>query len=448
MSEKTYKVKAFALDDNGKGIVRIDSKTLFVNNLLEDEEGEITTIFKFGKLIEAKLVKRLTASPFRVQPKCKYYASCGGCNLMHLKYEEQLKYKSLKVQNLLHKFGHIDFNVDDTVGMKEPYHFRNKIQVPLRLGKNQKVISGFYKENTHEVVAQDECLIENEKARKVLFIIKSLMDKYHILPYDEDKQSGLIRHIIIKTSLHYDEIMVVLVTSTDEFKGRTNLAKEIVKEYPSIKTVVQNINPRKTNVILGEKERVLYGSGKIKDSIFGIDFLISSKSFYQTNPIQVEKLYGLALEYAGLKETDVVLDAYSGTGTIGLCASTKCKEVTCVELVEDAVKDGIMNAKINNINNATFINEDCTKYILENYDKKHFDVIFMDPPRKGSTPEFLDAVKKIKPNKVVYVSCDPVTLSRDLSLLTDTYEVTRVTPVDMFPHTTHVESIVLLELKK
>ena len=447
MSEQAKTLKCVAIDDNGKGIVRDNNSTMFVDDLLVGEEGQIKTIFKYGKLKETKLVKRINDSPLRVKPKCKYYKECGGCNLMHMSYEGQLEYKRMKVQNLLHKFGHIDFEVSKCLGMSEPYHFRNKIQVPVRLNKEKKVVSGFYKENTHELVAQDVCLVEDKKARKVLDVIKNLMDKYHILPYDEDKRTGLIRHIIIKTSLHYDEIMVVLVTAQDEFKGKSNLAKEIVKAYPSITTVVQNINTRKTNVILGEKERVLYGTGKIKDSIFGLDFLISAKSFYQTNPYQVEVLYKTALDFADLKGTEEVLDAYSGTGTIGLCASRHCKSVKLVELVSDAVKDGILNAKINKIENATFVNDDCTKYILDNYKDEHFDVIFMDPPRKGSTPEFLDACKKIEPEKIVYVSCNPVTFARDLFFLLDKYNLKKVVPVDMFPHTAHVETVVLLEKK-
>ena len=448
MSEQAKVLKCVAIDDNGKGIVRDNNVTMFVDDLLEGEEGQVKTIFKYGKLKETKLIKRLNCSPLRVEPKCKFYKDCGGCNLMHMSYEGQLEYKRKKVQNLLHKFGHIDFEVSPCLGMEDPYHFRNKIQVPLRLNKQKQVVSGFYKENTHELVAQDVCLIEDKKARKVLDIIKKLMDKYHILPYDEDKRTGLIRHIIIKTSLHYDEIMVVLVTAYDEFKGKSNLAREIVKAYPSITTVVQNINPRKTNVILGEKERILYGKGKIKDSIFGLDFLISAKSFYQTNPYQVEVLYKTALDFADLKGTEYVLDAYSGTGTIGLCASRHCKNVKLVELVSDAVKDGLLNAKINGITNATFVNEDCTKYILDNYKDEHFDVIFMDPPRKGSTPEFIDACKKISPEKIVYVSCNPVTLARDLVFFLDKYELKEVVPVDMFPHTAHVETVVLLTLKK
>ena len=447
MRSKLIKQKAVAIDDNGKGIIRFDNQTIFVNDLLPDEEGEIKLIYKFDKLKEAKLIKRLNSSPIRCKPKCAYYSKCGGCNLMHINYQAQLEYKRQKVQNLLHKFAHIDFEVSPCLGMEKPFNFRNKIQVPVGKDKSGKIITGFYEENTHQIVPNLDCLVQDIKAKQIILDLKKLMEKYHIEPYNEDTQKGLIRHVIIKTSYHYNQTMVVLVTSQDEFKGRKNLAKELVSLNKDITSVIQNINPRKTNVILGEKERILYGSGKIKDSILGLNFLISSKSFYQTNPIQVEVLYSKAIELAKLKEDQEILDAYSGTGTIGLCASKYVKKVTLVELVKDAYLDGIKNKELNGITNAEFINEDCTKYLVENQNDVHFDVVFMDPPRKGSTPEFLNALKNIKPKTIVYISCNPVTLARDLTYLTDQYELEKVIPVDMFPYTSHVETVACLQLK-
>ncbi len=447
MRSETVSLKCVNLDDNGKGIVRYDNQTIFVDNLLKDEVGQIKLTYAYDKLKEAKLVKRETTSKYRLKPKCPYYELCGGCNLMHLEYSKQLEYKQEKVKNLLHKFASLDFEVSPTLGMKEPYNYRNKIQVPVGKNKKGEIVTGFYSENTHKIVPHLDCLVEDKRAEEIILAFKSLMKKYHIEPYDEDKQTGLIRHIIIKTSYHFNQIMVVLVTSQDEFKGRKNLAKELVDKCNNITCVVQNVNPRKTNVILGEKQRVLYGLGKIKDSIFGLEFLISAKSFYQTNPIQLEVLYKTAIDLAQLEKTDNILDAYSGTGTIGLCASKYVNKVTLVELVKDAYIDGLKNKEINNIENAEFINQDCTKYLVENKDNVKFDVIFMDPPRKGSTKEFLDALINIRPKKVVYISCNPVTLARDLKYLLNDYEVKKVIPVDMFPHTSHVETIVLLILK-
>ena len=443
---KTLEGECVAIDDNGKGIVRLNGQTLFVDNLLPSEKAELEVETYKDEISAIKVKRRLNDSPLRVKPLCPYYQECGGCSLMHLSYQGQLEYKRDKVKNLLHKFAKIDFEPSPTLGMASPYRFRNKVQVPIRLVKGQ-VVSGFFKENTHQIVPLEDCLIETEEAEKILKGIKKLLTKYHIPPYDEDKGRGLIRHILIKESLHFKETMVVLVTSNRDFYGKVNLAKEIVKMFPEVTTVVQNINTRHTNVILGEQEDVLFGSGKIKDSIFNLSFLISSRSFYQTNPLQTEVLYKTALDQAGLTGQEEVLDAYSGTGTIGLCASIKAKKVLGVEIEPSAVRDARLNAKMNKIPNAEFIQADCTTYLLENKEKAHFDVVFMDPPRKGSTPEFLLALKEIKPKKIIYISCNPVTLARDLADLKDTYDLISVTPVDMFPQTSHVETVVALSLK-
>ena len=447
-NEIVIEVEPIKLDDNGRGIFYYDNSTFFVPNLLPTEKGQVK-IFKIkDKYIkDAKLIKRLTSSSNRTTPICPIYEKCGGCSLMHLNYQAQLDYKRQKVENLLHKFASIDIKVQPTIGMENPYRFRNKVQVPFRKEKG-KVVYGFFEENTHNVIPSSDCLIESKRACDILKYIKSLMVKYDIEPYQEDSSKGLIRHVLIKESLHFNEIMVVLVTTKKEMYAKTNFARMLVKKFPEITTVVQNINPRHTNVILGEEEEILYGTGKIKDSIFGIKFLISAKSFYQTNPIQVEKLYSKAIEYANLTGKENVLDAYSGTGTIGICASKNAKHVTCVEIVDSSVKDARKNGQINNINNVTFIKDDCTKWMLNNKDNVNFDVVFMDPPRKGSTKEFLNALKEIKPRRVVYVSCDAVTLARDLQLLKDTFDVVEATPCDMFPHTAHVESIALLTRKQ
>ena len=443
-------LEAVGIDDNGKGIVRTDNQTLFVAGLLEGEKGLIRLGFNknTAKIEQAHLIKRLTSSPYRVEPRCPYYKDCGGCSLMHLAYPQQLIYKQNKVRNLLHKFAKLDIDVQPTLGMAEPYRFRNKVQVPVGTDSKGKTICGFYKENTHIIVPSADCLIETEEASRILKGIIGLMDKYHIQAYQEDKRSGLIRHILIKQSLHFSQVMVVLVTAYKDMFAKANFAKEINKMFPEVTTVVQNVNSRHTNVILGEEEHILFGSGKIKDSIFGLSFLISSKSFYQTNPIQLEVLYKTALDKAELNKDVNVLDAYSGTGTIGLCASEKARQVTCVEIEPSSVKDAKENARINKIDNVTFIQDDCTSYMEKNQDRLHYDVVFMDPPRKGSTPEFLNALLKIQPRRIIYISCNPVTLARDLFTLKDAYSITSVTPVDMFPQTHHVETVVALSLKK
>ena len=444
MSKKAFKVKCIGLDDFGLGIVKVDNSTYFVNDLLPGEEAEISTIYQYGKVKEVILEKRLTTSNDRIKPACKYYPNCGGCQLMHLKYEKQLEYKQKKVKDLIHKFAHLDVDVDKTIGLSDPTRFRNKVQKPVKLNNKKEIITGFYKPNSHDLVSISDCLIETELSNKITNTLLKLFKKYHYLPYDEDRRSGDIRHILIKTSSFYNQALVTLVT-TSHLKGINNFSKELISIHKEIVGVVLNINTRHTNVILGEKEIDVYGHKKIVDKLFDNNFLISSKSFYQTNFKQVEVLYKLAIDKAKLKDTDTVLDAYCGTGTIGLSLANKVKRVVGVEIVKDAIVDAISNAKNNNIKNATFICDDCTKYLLSTKDK--FDIIILDPPRKGSTVEFINAAMRMKTRSIVYISCDPVTLARDLNYFKEKYNIESVTPVDMFPNSLHVETVVLLTIK-
>ena len=446
MTKKTIETTCVEIDDFGRGIVRIDGTTCFIDDLLPGEKALITTIFEYGRLKDAYIEKRLTSSPHRVTPLCPHYPSCGGCQLLHLDYPSQLIYKTKKVKFLLHKFAHLDIEVEKTLGVDNPTRFRNKVQKPVRMNYRKRLpAAGFYEKDTHRLIEVEDCLMETELSSKITNAVLDLMVDYNYLPFDEDRMTGLVRHVLIKTSSFYKNALVTLVVTKGEVPGRLNFAKDLIKRCPEVSGVVFNVNYRHTNVILGEQDIPIYGHQRIADKIFGRDFLISTQSFYQTNPSQIETLYGTAIELAGLEKTDRVLDAYCGTGTIGLSLSDKVKEVVGVEIVPSAVHDAITNAKINKIKNAHFIKADCTDYLLSTDDK--YDVIFMDPPRKGSTPEFLDAVKRIAPRTLIYISCDPVTLSRDLNLLKDTFEIEKVVPVDMFPNTTHVETVALLVLK-
>ena len=412
MSKRITRTACIGLDDFSRGIVRIDNTTCFVPNLLPGEEADIETIFRYGKLESARVIKRYITSKDRIDPPCPYYPKCGGCQIMHLSYPKQLEYKRQKVQDLLHKFAGLDIEVLPTIGLEHPTRFRNKVQKP-------------------------------ELSNRITNVLLSLFKKYRYPAYDEDKETGLIRHILIKTNRDQSQALVTLVVTNEMLKGRLEFAKELIHKVKEVQGVVLNINPRKTNVILGEQDIRIYGHARISDTIFDQTFLISTQSFYQTNSHQIEVLYGKAIEFAALRKTDSVLDAYCGTGTIGLSCAPHCKNVIGVEIVKDAVHDAITNAKINKITNARFLKGDCTEYMLST--KDHFDVIIMDPPRRGSTKEFISAVKEIKPRTVIYVSCDPVTLARDLNLFKDTYDIVKVQPVDMFPNTLHVETVVLLE---
>lgn len=436
------------LSSEGKGVVSYNGVIGFVDDLLPGEKAKILITYLKKDIFYGKVVSLLESSNDRCKPRCPHFKECGGCSVMHLNYPAQLKYKQNKVEQCLSRIGGLNVKINPTIGMDEPYCYRNKIQMPIKMSKKGKIISGFYKEKTHDIVPLDTCFIENPKADKILTSIKSLMKKFKIQPYDEDRRTGVIRHVLIRTSYHFDEIMVVLVTNVDAFPGRNDFIKNLKQQNPEITTIVQNINTRDTNVILGEKQRILSGKGFIKDILCGIEFKISPKSFYQVNPLQTEKLYSLAIESASISKDDLVLDAYCGIGTIGLIASKKCKNVVGVEIVKESVIDACNNAKNNNITNAYFYEGDAGKFIVEQYKQGiKFDVVIMDPPRKGSDEAFLSTLIKTKPNKVVYVSCDPATLARDLKYLSSTYDIVSVTPVDMFPHTSHVETVVLLEKK-
>lgn len=437
--------KCVDISSEGKGVIKTVYGVIFVDSLLLGEEAEIEITYA-GKGVSYGVIKKLlTFSKDRITPKCPISTACGGCVFQNATYEYELRYKKHKIEEALKRIGHLEnIKVNDVIGMDNPEHYRNKIQVPFGR-ENKRVIYGFYKSKTHKIIPVKECNIEDQKSAQILQNIAFLMEKMHIDPYNEDRRTGVIRHVLIRTSLTTDEVMVVLVCNVDTFPGRNNFVKELVKLSPNVSTVVYNVNKRDTNVILGEKEKVLYGKGFITDEILGLKFNISSQSFYQVNPIQVQKLYGLALKYANLNKDDVVLDAYAGVATIGLLASKYVKKVTSVELSKSAVINARNNASLNNIRNIEIIEGDCTDYI--NRELPHFDVVIMDPPRKGSTPEFLNAIKKIKPSRLVYISCEPSTLARDLEILKDIYNVEIVRPVDMFPRSYHVETIVGLYRK-
>ncbi len=440
--------KCIDLSHDGKGVVKYQDLVGFIENILPDEEALIEVTFIKKDRFFGRVIKITKESPLRVKPKCGIYKKCGGCSLQHLSYLGQKEFKRKKVQETLKRIGDIDIEVSETVGMEPPYHYRNKIQMPVRLSKNGKIVSGFYQENTHDIVPVEHCSIENKMADQILTTIKQLMKKYRILPYDEDRRIGVIRHVLIRNSYYFNEVMVVLVTNCDTFPGRNNFVKDLKSLEPKITTIVQNINSRDTNVILGEKERILFGPGFIKDQLCGLTFKISPKSFYQVNPTQTEVLYQTAISLADIKKSDLVLDAYCGIGTIGLIAAKKVKKVIGVEIVKSAVIDAKNNAKENGINNISFFEGDAGEFIIKKHQEGiHFDVVIMDPPRKGSDKQFLGTLLNAQPKKIVYISCEPSTLARDLKILSSNYEIKKAIPVDMFSQTFHVETIVLLCLK-
>lgn len=444
-NKNIIKGKCVSISSEGKGVIKTVYGVIFVDALLLGEEAEIEVTYSRNGVSFGKIKKLLTMSPERIQPKCPVSTSCGGCTFQNATYKYELAYKKNKIEEDLKRIGHIEnVKVNDVIGMENPEHYRNKIQVPFGQDRG-RVIYGFYKTNTHKIIPIKECNIEDKNAGEILKNISMLMEQMKIMPYNEDTRQGIIRHVLIRTSKSTGEIMVVLVCNAETFSGRNNFVSELVKRCPNISTVICNVNKRDTNVILGESEKVLYGKGFIQDSILGLKFHISSKSFYQVNPIQVETLYSKAIELSELNNSDIILDAYAGVATIGLLVAPHVKHVDSVEVVKSAVINGRNNAKLNNISNISIIEADCTEFINKELPK--YDVVIMDPPRKGSTPEFLSAILKIKPSRLIYISCDPSTLSRDLSTLVKEYEIKTVQPVDMFPRSFHVETIVSLKLK-
>lgn len=375
------------------------------------------------------------------QGACPYAEKCGGCNMLDGDYIQHLNMKQKLVEGYLKGI----CEVMPIVGMKEPYYYRNKVHA-VYANTKQGVISGVYQEGTHRVVPIDSCKIEDAKADKIIVDIRNLMKSFRMKAYDEDCGFGFLRHVLIRRGFHSGEIMVVLVTGTPIFPSKNNFVKELRRLHPEITTILQNINDRKTSMILGERELVLYGKGYIEDTLCEKTFRISAKSFYQVNPIQTELLYKKAIELAALTGKERVIDAYCGIGTIGLIASDAAKEVLGIEVNPDAVRDAIRNAKANRVKNIQFYRADAGAYMVQMAEQDmRADVVLMDPPRAGSDEAFLSSVVKLSPERIVYISCNPETLARDLKYLKQKgYEVGKAWPYDMFPWTGHVESIVAL----
>ena len=338
------------ISSEGLGIVKANWMVIFVNGLLLGEEADIEIQYKRAGVFYGAIKKIYKLSKERIKPLCPVSTACGGCTFQNATYSYELAFKKKKVEDALRKIGHINTPVNDVIGMDEPYYYRNKIQVPFGR-ENKHIVYGFYKTNTHKIIPIKECYIEDKRAALILKDIAYLMESMHIDPYNEDTRRGIIRHVLIRTSHTYDDVMVVLVTNAQTFPSKGNFVKELTKKHPEIKTVVQNINMRDTNVILGEKEEVLFGKGFIKDTLHSVEFHISSKSFFQVNPVQCEKLYDIAIGLADIKENDEVLDAYAGVATIGILCAKRGGHVTSVELVKEAVLNGKDNAKRNGIKN-------------------------------------------------------------------------------------------------
>ncbi|MGN1195157.1 MAG: 23S rRNA (uracil(1939)-C(5))-methyltransferase RlmD, partial [Acutalibacteraceae bacterium] len=377
---------------------------------------------------------------------CTLYKKCGGCQLQNMNYEEQLSFKQAKCVKTLGSFGF----VNRIIGMEKPTHYRNKVQAAFGMTRSGKIISGVYQSKSHRIVSVDDCLLEDETADRIIVDIRKMLPMFKLLPYNEDTGRGFLRHVLVKRGFKTGEVMVVLVTGTPVFPRKNDFLKKLLKLHPEITTIVQSVNSAKTSLVLGREEVVLFGKGYIEDILCTNRFRISPKSFYQINPVQTEKLYNTAIDFAALTGKETVLDAYCGIGTIGITAAEKAKTVIGVEVNPDAIRDAKQNARLNKKVNIRFFTADAGEFMKSLADENEkIDVVFMDPPRAGSDLRFLRSLVTLSPERVVYISCNVETQARDLLFLVKNgYKVRKIQPVDMFPHTGHVESVVLLSQRR
>jgi len=430
----------------GMGVSKIDGFTIFIEGGLLGDKGKakISNVKKNFAL--AKMIKITEPSVHRIKSKCPVSSVCGGCQLQELDYNVQLEIKANKVSNDIKRIGKLEnVVVHKVIGMDEPYRYRNKAQIPIGIDNN-KIAIGFYKKGSHNIVDTNSCMLQHNISDKVIEIVRNYMLQFNIKPYDSKSKKGEIRHILTKISFKTLDTMVVIVTNTKNLSYKEELISRLKADIPNLKSVVHNVNNKITNQIMGQKSTVLYGEGRIIDYISDLKFNISPKSFFQVNPTQTEVLYKTALEYANLKGNEVVFDIYCGIGTISLFLAQKAKQVYGIEIVDQAIKDAKENARINGIDNVEFYNGNAEDIFPKLYKKGiKADVVVVDPPRKGCDESVLETIVKMKPQKVVYVSCNPSTLARDLKYLDENgYKAEEVQPVDMFPQTMHVETVVLM----
>lgn len=438
----------------GEGIAKSDSLTIFIPNAIKGEKAKIKILKVASNIAYGKLIQLMEKSKYRAEDDCETYAKCGGCNMRHIKYERTLEIKKESVANTLRKALGRQIDIDEVIGMEEPLYYRNKLQYPVGKDENGNPVMGVFAERSHRIIPTRECLIQDKKSQEIANDIFDFIKENKISVYEEEAQTGSIRHIIIRIGKKTNEIMVTIVSNTEAIVSQemeSKLVSYITSKHPEIKTIVKNINSKNTNVILGyDKENItLFGDGYIEDYLGDFKFKISPMSFYQVNPVQTEKLYSKAVEYAGLTGNETIFDLYCGIGTIGIFASPKAKKIYGVETISEAIDDAKINAQINNIENAEYYVGDVEKFLPEFIEshKVNADVVFVDPPRKGCDKIVVDTLLEIEPQKIVYVSCNPATLARDISLLEEKYILEKVSVVDMFPYTSHIESIAVLKLK-
>ncbi|WP_342567087.1 23S rRNA (uracil(1939)-C(5))-methyltransferase RlmD [Psychrobacillus sp. FSL K6-4046] len=435
------------LTHDGSGVAKVDGYPLFIHGGLPDEKAEVRVVKTLKNYGFAKLLHIVEPSPFRVEAPCPVFYECGGCQLQHINYEGQLKWKENMVRNVMQRLGKIDAPVLPVKGMNNPWEYRNKSQIPFGL-VDGKVIAGFYQAKSHRIADTPTCLIQSDEADRLMRAFKESALKLDLVPYNEDTKKGQLRHLVVRKGRATGEVMVVLVTRHPKLFKMEAIIELIREVEPKVTSIMQNINSKNTNVIFGDQTNLLWGKPTIEDLIGDVRFEISARSFYQVNPEQTEVLYQQALDYAQLSGGETVIDAYCGIGTISLFLAQKAKQVLGVEIVPQAIEDAKRNAELNGFTN-TFFEAGPAEEVIPRWYKegKTADVLVVDPPRKGCDEALLTTIIEQRPKRVVYVSCNPATLARDLRILEDGgYKTQEIQPVDMFPQTTHCEVVTWLEL--
>ncbi|AXZ23043.1 RNA methyltransferase [Mycobacteroides abscessus subsp. abscessus] len=437
------------LTHEGHGVVKIDRYPIFIPNTLIDEKIEYKVIKVKKNFAIGKLIKVITESDARVEPPCIYYYKCGGCQLQHMSYQAQLNMKKEQVVNLFHRKAKFTNTViKDTVGMEDPWRYRNKSQIPVGLSKDQQPIMGFYRQRSHDIIDMESCLIQDQQHQQVMNDLKQLISELNISVYNEKTKKGLLRHLVVRTGHYTNQLMIILVTNGKAFKQAESLVDALVRKYPNVTSIKQNINDAHSNVIMGPQSITLYGEEEIEDQLSEVTFNISDQSFYQINSHQTEKLYQQALDYAQLTGDEIVLDTYCGIGTIAIYMAENARHVYGVEVVPSAINDANQNATKNQLENTTFVCGKAEEVILKwKAEGIRPDVVMVDPPRKGCDETFLETILELNPKRIVYISCNPSTQQRDAHILNHQYDLKEITPVDMFPQTTHIETVALFERK-
>ena len=451
LKNKEYIVDIVDIGQGGVGIGKFEGFTVFVDGGLVKDKIKVKITKSKKNYAVGEIVEILEPSPYRVERKCsKELKECGGCQIQELDYKEQLNLKTNEVKQVISRIGKLDdVVIHNALGMEEPFRYRNKAQFPIQKVDGVPVI-GFYKKKSHDIIPTNQCIIQHDVNDKIIKIIKTYIRAYKVSIYDEKTHTGVLRHLVTKVGFTTKEVMVVLVANGRKLPYLNELASVLKENIPGFKTLVVNVNREKTNVILGNENRVIYGDGKINDNIGDLVFEISPLSFFQVNPVQTEVLYNKALEYANLGENDTVFDIYCGIGTISLFLAQKAKKVYGIEIVEEAIKDAKINANINNLDNVEFYVGKAEEVVPKMYKQgKRANVVVVDPPRKGCDEKVLDTIISMQPDRVVYVSCNPSTLARDLNYLDERgYKCLEVQPVDMFPHSVHIENVALIVKKQ